>query len=83
MEQKALSFEEAMEKLESIVQLLENGDAPLEKSIELFQEGMLLAQLCNGKLETIEKKIETLIEENGTLVKKPFSSNENKGESEF
>jgi exodeoxyribonuclease VII small subunit len=71
-DKETLSFEQAMEKLEQIVARLENGDVPLEKAIELFQEGMLLSQLCSQKLEQVERKIEMLVEENGALVKKPF-----------
>ena len=67
-----VSFEEAMDKLEQIVSKLENGDVPLEKAIELFQEGMALSHLCGQKLEQVERKIETLLEENGNFVKKPF-----------
>jgi len=82
MKSNEISFEEAMDMLEEIVQHLENGDVPLEKAIELFQDGMKMAHLCSGKLELVEKKIEILIEENGALVKKPFSPGDNKGELE-
>jgi exodeoxyribonuclease VII small subunit len=79
---KKVSFEEAMEQLESIVLQLENGDVALEKSIELFQEGMKLSGLCSQKLEQVEKKIETLIEEDGTIKKKDFQLPEDdKGDS--
>ncbi|MDF2723079.1 MAG: XseB [Paenibacillus sp.] len=71
-----VSFEQAMEKLEQIVAKLEGGDVPLEKAIELFQEGMTLSQLCGQKLEQVERKIEMLLEENGALVKKPFQQPE-------
>ena len=73
-ENEALSFEQAMEKLEQIVAKLENGDVPLEKAIDLFQEGMQLSKLCGGKLEQVERKIEMLVEQNGTVVKKPFAA---------
>ncbi|MFD2611885.1 exodeoxyribonuclease VII small subunit [Paenibacillus gansuensis] len=78
-----LNFEEAMEKLEDIVAKLESGDVPLEQAIELFQEGMKLSQLCGSKLEQVERKIETLMEENGNFTKKPFlpGSAEEKGEA--
>ena len=81
MANKELSFEQAMEKLEKIVGQLEGGDVPLEKAIELFQQGMELAQVCGGKLEQFERKIEILVEENGTLAKKPFNPTEGKGEA--
>ncbi len=79
--QTELSFEQAMEQLELIVAQLENGDVPLEQAIELFQEGMRLSQLCGHKLEVVERKIEMLVEENGELSKKPYSSLEDRGEA--
>lgn len=76
-----LTFEQAMERLDSIVTKLENGDVPLETAIELFQEGMKLSQLCGGKLEQVERKIELLIETEQGFQKKPFADvNEDKGE---
>ncbi|MCL6458531.1 MAG: exodeoxyribonuclease VII small subunit [Gorillibacterium sp.] len=73
---EVVSFEEAMDRLEGIVSRLENGDVPLEKAIELFQEGMRLSHMCGQKLEQVERKIEMLVEENGALVKKPFPTRE-------
>lgn len=78
-EPETLGFEAAMEKLEGIVAKLESGDVPLEQAIELFQEGMRLSHLCSQKLEQVERKIEMLVEENGTLVKKPFPSGTDEG----
>jgi len=76
-----LSFEEAMEKLEMIVEKLENGDVPLETAIDLFQEGMKLSQLCGGKLEQVERKIELLIETEQGFQKKTFApANDDRGE---
>lgn len=76
-----LSFEEAMQRLESIVSKLENGDVPLETAIDLFQEGMKLSQLCGGKLEQVESKIELLVESENGFQKKTFAAaNEDKGE---
>jgi exodeoxyribonuclease VII small subunit len=80
-EQQSLSFEEAMERLETIVGKLESGDVPLETAIELFQEGMKLSQLCGAKLEQVERKIEMLIESENGIHKKPFApANEDRGE---
>lgn len=73
-----LSFEEALVRLEEIVDRLESGDVPLEIAIDMFQEGMKLANRCNLKLENIESKIETLIEKDGDFIKKPFSLEEDK-----
>jgi exodeoxyribonuclease VII small subunit len=74
-----LSFEEAMDQLEQLVAKLENGDVPLEQAIDLFQEGMKLSHLCSQKLEQVERKIEMLVEENGTMSKKPFTSGMEEG----
>lgn len=76
-----LSFEDAMQRLEAIVSKLENGDVPLETAIGLFQEGMQLSQLCGGKLEQVESKIELLVETENGFQKKTFATaNEDKGE---
>jgi exodeoxyribonuclease VII small subunit len=74
-----VSFEEAMESLEAIVGRLENGDVPLEQAIELFQQGMKLSHLCSRKLDQVERKIEILVDENGTLTKKPFAAGADEG----
>ncbi|MEK8127523.1 exodeoxyribonuclease VII small subunit [Paenibacillus filicis] len=80
-EQSTPSFEQAIEQLERIVARLESGDVPLEQAIELFQDGMKLSQLCGQKLEQVERKIEVLLEQEGSLVKKPFQPAEaDKGE---
>lgn len=67
-----LTFEQAMESLESIVAKLESGDVPLETAIELFQEGMRLSGLCGQKLEQVERRIEMLVEGEGGAQRKPF-----------
>lgn len=72
MTAESLNFEQAMDKLERIVEQLETGDVPLEQAIALFQEGMSLSHFCSQKLEQVEQKIEMLIEEDGSFSKKPF-----------
>jgi len=79
--EQTIGFEEAMEKLETIVAKLESGDVPLEEAIELFQEGMRLSRICSQKLETVERKIEMLLEEDGQMTKKPFGGPIDKGEA--
>ena len=71
-----LSFEEALERLEKIVDTLETGEVPLETAIELFQDGMVLSQICGQKLEKVEQKIETLLEKDGELVVQPMELGE-------
>ncbi len=72
--QDNISFEEALERLELIVSQLENGDVPLEKAIELYQEGMQMSSLCSGKLKQVEAKIEMLIETEQGIQTKAFTS---------
>lgn len=76
-----IGFEQAMEQLETIVAKLESGDVPLEQAIELFQEGMRLSRICSQKLESVERKIEILLEEDGQTVKKPFAPVDEKGDA--
>ncbi len=73
-EKKELSFEEAMTKLEEIVNKLEDGDVPLEKAIQYYQEGMQLSKFCSDKLTNVEKQMEQIMNEQGEL--EPFSPQE-------
>lgn len=75
-EERQLTFEQALNRLENVVQKLEDGDVPLEQAIELFQEGMALSKRCSEQLDRVERRIEILIQENGDWVKKPFSPEE-------
>jgi exodeoxyribonuclease VII small subunit len=61
------SFEASLDELEALVDRLERGQLLLDESLELFERGMKLARICNRKLSKAERKIELLIEENGTL----------------
>ncbi len=57
---KKQSFEEAMTALESIVSKLESGEASLDESLKLFEEGTKLAAFCSKALDTAEQKIRTV-----------------------
>lgn len=59
---KKLSFEQAMDRLNEIVSLLENGDATLADSMKLFEEGAKLSAQCYEELEQAEQKITLLTE---------------------
>ena len=72
-ENNDMSFEEALQKLEEIVEQLEQGDLTLDESLKTFEYGVKLVQKCNNKLSIAEQKIEELIEENSELKTKPFS----------
>ena len=55
-------FEAAIAELETIVKKLEEGDLPLEKSLELYERGVQLSRFCHTRLEEAEKRIEILNE---------------------
>jgi len=56
----ALSFEDALTRLEAIVQQLETGDAALEKSIDIYKEGTYLKRHCQAKLEAAQAQVEKI-----------------------
>ena len=56
-----LTYEEAFEKLQKIIQLLEDGNVSLENSIKYYEQGVLLKDHCEKKLQNAEMKIRTVI----------------------
>lgn len=60
---KTISFEEAMEKLESIVKSLEEGNVPLDSLIEAYKEGLMYQKICQSHLDRANLMLETLSEE--------------------
>jgi exodeoxyribonuclease VII small subunit len=60
---KKMTFEEAMKRLEEIVRELEDGQLPLEKSLELFSEGINISKFCQASLEDAEQRIMVLTAE--------------------
>lgn len=74
------TFEQAMKKLELIVQQLESGEQPLEDAVKKFEEGIKLSKFCSEKLDETEKRITILLKDQmGNVFEKPFIS---EGESE-
>ncbi len=63
-----LSFEESLEKLEEIVNKLENGDVPLDDAIEEFKNAMDLVKICNDKLNSAEEAIAKIVQDNGEII---------------
>ncbi len=69
-----VSFEEALKKLEAIVEAMESADLPLETLLARFEEGAQLAQLCQARLAEAELKIQQLEKTAaGQIVAKPLS----------
>jgi exodeoxyribonuclease VII small subunit len=58
------TFEASLEALEQIVRQLEDGDLPLEKSLELFEQGIRLSRECQERLSQAERRIEILLRDN-------------------
>jgi len=60
LKQEETSLEGALDDLEQIVEVLEEGKMSLEESLELYERGMKLVALCQGRLQSAEKRIECL-----------------------
>ena len=66
-EKQELSFEENLEKLETIVKNLENGDIPLDDAIHEFNEAMKIAKICDTKLKKAENSLNKIVKEDGSI----------------
>jgi exodeoxyribonuclease VII small subunit len=73
---KYTSFESAIERLEEITQLLEGGDLPLEKSIDLYTEGLEISKFCDTQLATAEKRVKVITEKQGKMFEEDFEDDE-------
>lgn len=67
-----MKFEEAMDKLNTIIEKLENKNTQLDEGIELYQEGLELTRFCLGSLEEAKGKITLIKKEFSELTEKPF-----------
>lgn len=70
--EKDQGFEESLTSLEEIVQQLESGELPLEKALELFEEGVVLARRCQSQLEEAERRVDLLLRERKEIKVVPF-----------
>ena len=59
---KQKTFEQSMSRLEEIVAALEKGDAPLEESLALFQEGTRLISACGKALDQAQQQLKLLVQ---------------------
>ena len=57
MEKTDITFEQAASRIDEIVRSLEKGDAPLDKSLTLFEEGAKLIKICNSMLDEAEQRV--------------------------
>ena len=78
-----IKFEKAMTRLENIVEELERGDLDIDKSLEIFEEGIKMSQLCSKKLNEAEAKIEKLSKgKKGDLITELFPMDDKNEEQE-
>jgi exodeoxyribonuclease VII small subunit len=77
------TFESSLEELERIVRELEQGELPLERSLELFEQGVKLSRECQDRLNQAERRIEILVRDGqGRSVARPFESETGNGGNE-
>ena len=74
-------FEKNIERLDSIVRQLEDADLPLEKALQIYEEGMKLSEVCQKQLQEAEGRIQVLMKRaGGKIVAEPFEPEENETE---
>lgn len=71
-EDKVISFEKSIARLEEIVGAMEGGTLSLDAMISQFEEGQKLIKFCTGKLDEVERKIERLLTKDGPVETEPF-----------
>ena len=77
---KADSFEKNLERLDAIVHQLEDAELPLEKALQLYEEGMKLSEVCHEQLQEAEGRVEILLKKPGATTERtpePFEAEEN------
>ena len=79
---KPESFEKNVERLDAIVRQLEDADLPLEKALQLYEEGMKLSEVCQKQLQEAEGRIQVLMKRaGGKIVAEPFEQEDNETET--
>lgn len=73
-DEKVLTFEESMARLEGIVEQIASGKVGLEESLVMYEKGMELVQRCRAILDSAEKRIEVLSQAGGTLKAAPLET---------
>ncbi|MCL1862360.1 MAG: exodeoxyribonuclease VII small subunit [Defluviitaleaceae bacterium] len=71
---KKISFEQKLQKLEEIVEQVENADTPLEKSLALYKDGIALAKECGDVLRVFEEEVLVLQREADGFSSEPFAA---------
>lgn len=72
MKENEMNFEDSIKELENIANELEKGNLTLDESVSKFEQGMKLSKKCNDFLDSAEKKITMLINNNGKIEEENF-----------
>ncbi len=75
-------FEQSLSELESLVEQMEQGDIPLEQSLELFERGIKLTRSCQDSLKKAEQRVKLLVEKNGNGALEEFGEMNEENHSE-
>lgn len=79
---EGVSFEKALERLETIVGEMESGELSLEDMMARFEEGQALVKVCSGTLNQVERRIEILMKAGERVVAEPFAEGTGNGAGE-
>lgn len=71
---KDLPFEQALKRLEELVNEMEGGNLSLDQMITHFEEGTALLEKCGKQLNEVERRIEKLVKKNGKIESEPFET---------
>ena len=72
---KQMGFEKALKRIEEIVEEMESGEAELDKSLSMYEEGISFIKYCSAKLDEAKKKVEILSKSGSSLKAVPFKDN--------
>ncbi len=77
MADNGMNFEDALKRLEEIVKKLETGEASLDESLALYEEGTGMIRVCTAKLDEAEERVRLLtVSQNGEYHEQPFQAAE-------
>ena len=72
-ESSNFNLEQAIQELEAVVERMEQGDLPLEESLQQFQRGVELTRACQKALKQAEQRVQILMDQNGDQELAPFA----------
>jgi exodeoxyribonuclease VII small subunit len=72
--EKPASFEAGLDELEKIVKEMESGELPLERALQLFEQGMQISESCRKQLEAAETRVEILVRRGQQIVAEPITT---------